>query len=1538
MSKNRGLLRRALLLGLALCPAVRSFAVTDFYWERPTIFVQERSRFPVSAFNGRLSVVAWQESVVVEGAAAPDSGQAGELSISVSLAVKRGGLVWKTHRSVLGPFVFTGTEPAILSITVDRRDRILLAVAVSPSQTDVFISADYGATFNRHPVGGGSATSLAPRIYTRADGGFLLLATRGLEQSLSIYYSLSDDGLAWTPFAPFITEEKLNLNFLPTHAAIGGKEVVVFQSLSGDIRPTFQLFVKTSADAGKTWTPARLITDFEEPYGNDAGGQVNYDNQRPYLAVAGDRLLLVWERRAGGGSPQVYIAELREDGSPTGDVDRVNQGGAYCNSPLVFDYRGEATVVWTDNRRGLNRVYLAQRRGIEWQEFDISGTGADVSFARPVADADGLFIFWQAPLRGTERLYLIEPDKSVAPPRLRSANFESGSPRRQDSARVAWQMPDDPSGIAGYAFSWSQDPQAAPPRRVMAYSATTQAERTATEDGTWYFSVIAQDYAGNWSPPARIEFVRDTTAPPAANIVLPPRDEKGYLDANTFTLNWNPPPASDIVGFTWSLDFIAPPERYEALNAADFARTVSAAAPVSTILPPRIMGTSPRVSFVNQDDGIWRFSVAVIDSVGNIGPPASVHFRTNKYIPYTFVTYIDPERDEQGSTTVAIFGRGFTVGGRVARIFLDRDGQAPYDREFTLEKDEYRLVSDRQISGLRFADLDEGRYRIGLVHPGRGTYLTGPLLQVDETGTVKFGDYNRQWEPSWSRIPARRFIFNSTVLILTALFAFGGLGMAVSIRGIGHVLTDSVAIRMEAVALITGDSMPSEKKKRLKSARRRSGGLLLKLSLFTIFLVIIVVALVSVPLSLMMTRTQEATLLQGLRDRSRVLLESLASGARAYLPSRNVLELGFLPAQTDAVPEARYATITGFGTEATVFSDHIWATNDADIQKKIDTAEFSTGVSRLQDVLTPKLGEIARQLDERAKTEVGSISRSIAELTQEGLKLALRTDAESSRRRDDIQNTTRTLEARLNERLTALAAEIGSEPLFDPQRLPGDAVDTYIFFKPVMYRQGTEDIYFRGLIRLEVSISSIRAQIAAGQRELLRVTTIVALAALAMGVVGALLLSTIIIIPIKKLAAHVEMIRDTGDKAQLEGKDILIKTRDEIAFLGNTINEMTHGLVKAAVAAQDLTIGKEVQKKFIPLEVDSGGNKLTTGFLKTDHADFFGYYEGAKGVSGDYFDYRKLDDRYFAIIKCDVAGKGIPAALIMIQVATMFISYFKDWKPTAKGLQIETVVYQINDFIEALGFAGRFAAFTLALFDSHTGLVRFCNAGDNIVHWYDASERAMKLLTLPMTPATGVLSNKTLADFGQSYTVQTLKLEADDILMLYTDGIEEAKRRFRDPNLKEIVCSEGGAPVDTPHGNHSVGQADEEMGYDRVEAIIRAALNRGRFTLSKYHNPIPDEKFDFDFSTCDGTVEDAIMALVSVEKIFRLYRDPAAGDDAQVLVDRKVDVFLGNHFAQYKNYCAHQKENPDHPEYLYYTHVREDDQYDDLTILGIRKK
>ncbi|MDR0314139.1 MAG: SpoIIE family protein phosphatase [Treponema sp.] len=1539
--------KRLLYLALFVLFALPLSAQEALYWEQPAPFSPGQGNFPVSYYSGDMGILLWQESSPWAGA--QGGVRAGSGNIYISLAVKKAGTPWENRGIIGGPYVFSGAEPAILSAVIDNSGRIIIAAAASSGETEILISGDEGCTFQSYRINSGDETSVAPRIAVRADGGYLLFITRGIESSWSVYYARSDDAVNWTPFQPFITEPDMYLNFLPSHTALGTSDYVVFQSFIGSSEtiPAFQLFLKRSDDGGSTWSAARRITNFTDNYISTSSAQSvtadYYDNQRPYLSTQGNSLFLVWERRFRTGSPQIFAVRMDRNGNLNGQAERINSVEAYCNNPIAFSFKGALYVVWFDNRWGQNRVFLAQQSGIEWQNRDLSGiTGRDASFGRPIVEDDDLYIFWQLSSNDNPRIYALFPDTSVASPRITAQNFVPGRRTRGDRVQLSWNIPQDSSGVMGFSYSWSQDPNAVPEERVRVYNqgdyASTNIELAATEEGIWYFTIITNDFAGNWSLPSRIEYIRDTTPPPAAVIVQPSLDPRFFMTSNTFSLEWYTPPVPDLAGFAWNLEYLGSAYPFEGMNDEEFQAAAEHAFPTLSIGVTGIRAATS-VSYNNQDDGVWGFAVQAVDEAGNIGHISVYYLRTNKYIPQTYITWVDAIQDEQGILRIKIYGRGFAENGNISRIILEKAGGTPWIREFELLYNNYTVLSDREIDGLLVEDIDEGYYRIILEHPVRGIYTGTELVSVGETATVKFGNYYAEWGPSWMLKESRRFVFDTGYLVIIAISAFCILGLLVSLRGIGSVISETAAMKHDAAVLITGDFMPIEKKKHITRIKRRGMGLRLKLASFTAVLVLVVVIMVSLPLYLMMTNTQRETLLRGLWDRSTVLLEGLAANVRAFLPQRNILELGFLPAQMLSIPEARYVTITGYNPETTVFDDQVWATNDTDILRKIDTREFQPGISRITDVLDLRLNDFANELNAQARLQASNLSETIVSLNQEARELAeqaIRTNTEADAQRlEQIQITITALETRLNGILSEIASVIGSEPEFSIGNLNPGQNQEYIFFKPVMYRQGSEDYYVRGIIRLEVSISSIIDEMNLAQQGILRIILLVALAAMIIGTVGALVLSTLIISPIMRLVSHVEQIRDTEDKADLEGVEISIKSKDEIATLGATINEMTQGLVKAAAAASDLSIGKEIQKKFIPLDLDTNGDKLSSGYKDTKNADFFGYYEGAKGVSGDYFDYKDLDGRYFAIIKCDVAGKGIPAALIMIQVATMFLNYFKQWKPTEKGMHIEDVVYQINDFIETLNFKGRFAAFTLCLFDSVTGLIRFCNAGDNIVHTIDASEKRMKTITLPETPATGVLPNF-LVEAKGGYKVETLTIDHGDILLLYTDGIEEAKRKFRDQDFAEISCQEG--PANSPHENHVSGQEDEEMGPDRVETIVKAVMNKEVYTLHKWHNPEGEADLSFDFTNCEGSIDEVIMAMVSVEKMFRCYKSPKATEDNRVLVDKKVDVFLKEHFLQYRTYCSFTREVPGNDAYIYYTHLLEDEQYDDLTILGIRRK
>jgi len=382
---------------------------------------------------------------------------------------------------------------------------------------------------------------------------------------------------------------------------------------------------------------------------------------------------------------------------------------------------------------------------------------------------------------------------------------------------------------------------------------------------------------------------------------------------------------------------------------------------------------------------------------------------------------------------------------------------------------------------------------------------------------------------------------------------------------------------------------------------------------------------------------------------------------------------------------------------------------------------------------------------------------------------------------------------------------------------------------------------------------------------------------------------------------------------------------------------MTQGLIKAAVANKDLLIGKDIQKMFIPLTKDEQGNKATTGGERTEQVEIFGFYEGAKGVSGDYFDYLKLDEKHYAIIKCDVAGKGVPAALIMVEVATIFLTHFRNWTIQNPGLKIDSLAYTINDMLEERGFRGRFAALILCILNAETGAIYFCNSGDNIVHMYKNAERKMIQKVLPEAPAAGVFPSM-LVETQSGFKMVKDRLDKNDTLFLFTDGIEEAQRLFRDAGYSPIKCEEESLKDGESHGGtHSKGAEFEELGIPRIRGVIDSVFNKRGYRLTKHHNAIPSEELTFDFSRCTGSVEEAVLGMVSVEKVFRMYQPPNAGPEDTIIVDRKIDAFLREHFVQFSLYFNHPLEREGEKNTITYSHLKEDSQYDDLTILGIKK-
>ena len=1564
MRKNiKGLITAIIFFFTLFCGAAPGFG-EDFYWENPRILVSSNAWFPVTASDGHTGYILWQEySAFTESTG----------KVWFSVASTTNGAAFSRHQKVLGPFSVTGDKIPMASITVDRQGILYVAVAISGTGIAVYRSTDSGKTFTLAGTasGGANTPTVAPKLFTTSKNHFILFVTQPLSQSategspggvLGSTYATSSDGSFWDPFKPLVTVPGLSNIYLPNAVSSDGTEYVVFQASPVESR-FYQLYVSRSFDEGRTWSPPVRITTADE------NGQIadNYDNQRPYLAVDGGTVYITWERKLGKGSASPYFGKIASGEKSITGMERI-QGPEIntnpANNPQVVFINKSPVVLWYNN---VGRVVMVQKHGNIWTNIDIIGqkNGGINSFARFLNLSSGLDVVWKSSVSDRSELLLLSPDKTVSTLTLNPRNFRPDKPNKQNSFEITWNLPSDSSGIAGFSYSVDRSSGGTAPERIMI---TRRDPRKAiaqvADDGRWYFHVRAKDYAGNWSKPATISFIRDTTPPQPVTYVSPPVDKDGFLLSNTGVLTWNPPTDEKTARYSYRVQYLASENfggditKFKILKTSDIPQT-----------------SENFYRFKNKDNGLWALTVSAFDTVGNKSKPETFFFRLNKYIPVTYITKIQASQDVLGKISIDIFGRGFAVGGKITSVILDRDRKKPYDYVYTRKDGFYKVKTDRIITGLSIDDMEAGQYYVGLIHPTRGLYFSKTKLTFDSTGAVKFGNFSILNEKAGgSRILRQLFTLSVNTVTILVVMLFLILMFIASTFKIAALLRESSELKQEAHALLFNKELPSEKRKeRMKIMKKRGMGLRIKFALLITFLVLIIVLIVAYPLSVFMVKTQQRNLTESLNQTTKVLITSIKTSAAKYLQENNTLELKRLPAQIESMKAARFLTITGSGVnkKSGQINDFIWVTNDGQIEKKIAPEslkvygsnpqpflpggeKFLEGSLYMKDSLSPVLKKLSEDIDKKGRENVGKLTAELAKLQATAAKATktARTAADIAEIRR-MQDEISLISTSITEKLAQISNQFSSFPVFDTENIL-KGPEEYTFYTPIVYQpRGGSESYYKGAVRLGISTTAIINEIRLSRNLLMKRTVLIALIAIGLGIVGALILATIIIIPINQLLKKVKEISSTEDHSNLKGFTVKVKTKDEISDLAEAVNVMAHGLYVAAEAKKELTVGKEIQKRFIPLEMGDDGSKLSTGAKATDYVDIFGYYEGAKGVSGDYFDFIEIEPDTFAVIKCDIAGKGVSASLIMVEVATIFHNYFNEWKKDQQKRKIISVrkkipyrsvkpritelVYSINSLVEEMGFKGRFAALIIALIDTKTGQTEFCNAGDNLVHVYKSSKRSMEIVTLPEAPACGVFPND-LVEMKSGFQSIPYRFEHGDFLFLFTDGVEEAQRVFRDANFNRIACNEPGLKEGDLHDTHPFGNETEELGIPRIQQIVRAVMTKGTYKLYKYHNPVENEDLSFDFSSCSGTAEEAVLAMVSVEKIFRIYPDDSAGPMDRIRIDSKINAFLVAHFLEYKVYFKNPVENAGEDNYVVFSHLKEDAQYDDLTVLGINRK
>jgi phosphoserine phosphatase RsbU/P len=213
------------------------------------------------------------------------------------------------------------------------------------------------------------------------------------------------------------------------------------------------------------------------------------------------------------------------------------------------------------------------------------------------------------------------------------------------------------------------------------------------------------------------------------------------------------------------------------------------------------------------------------------------------------------------------------------------------------------------------------------------------------------------------------------------------------------------------------------------------------------------------------------------------------------------------------------------------------------------------------------------------------------------------------------------------------------------------------------------------------------------------------------------------------------------------GRDFVLKPWDNVKLLGSLRRQIEEGRLLRE-KKKEIEEAREIQRRLLPSEMP-----------KLSNCQFHAFWKPAREVGGDYFDAIRLTDAAAAFCIADIAGKGLPAALLMSHL-----------QANVRGLAHTTrspaeMCSRLNRVALENTRSDRFTTLFYGVLDSMQGSLRYSNAGHvpPIVVRRDGTI---------VRPSEGGIVLGLFSD--AEYTETEIAVGSGDRLVLMTDGITEA--------------------------------------------------------------------------------------------------------------------------------------------------------------------
>ncbi|MHC4399486.1 MAG: SpoIIE family protein phosphatase [Planctomycetota bacterium] len=192
--------------------------------------------------------------------------------------------------------------------------------------------------------------------------------------------------------------------------------------------------------------------------------------------------------------------------------------------------------------------------------------------------------------------------------------------------------------------------------------------------------------------------------------------------------------------------------------------------------------------------------------------------------------------------------------------------------------------------------------------------------------------------------------------------------------------------------------------------------------------------------------------------------------------------------------------------------------------------------------------------------------------------------------------------------------------------------------------------------------------------------------------------------------------------------------------------------MKHARLERELDIARQVQYSLLPQAAPP-----------LEGYSFWGYYQAAGEVGGDFYDYLFLPDGNLVVLLGDIAGKGIPAALKMVRVSTLCkVALLSHPEHAEQAMSV------LNRAVCDAPSEGELVSLALCMIDPQTHVVTIGNAGNHAPVFCRTDG------TVDEDIGKRVRGFMLGVDRGAGYTTDSTPLDVGESVVLFSDGITDA--------------------------------------------------------------------------------------------------------------------------------------------------------------------